>query len=369
MARGSLGTTSWKTAFLLAVTSAKRVSELHALSVSPTCLRWKADSSGVTLWPNVAFLPKVLPPDHANQAIELAAYHPPPFESRVEERANLLCPVRALRLYLQGCGHFLGGNERGTIVGDLCSGILDGWRFDSVSAAAADQLFLLVSNQVLVSSVLHENFRFAGCSDSDGEDTYTLDGEVIWYADFIKKEGVIAVPPFVEPMTLPGGYEGAEAQLQVCRYNLNVTRTAMKDLPPEKDPPNSPVIYTEDDVELEQENTLICFVSGFYPAPVKVFWTKNGEKVTEGTSINIPLPNKDGSFQQISRLNFIPQQGDMYGCSVEHLALTEPLTRTWDVETAVPGVGPEVFCGVGLTIGLLGVAAGTFFLVKGNECS
>ncbi|XP_061566121.1 H-2 class II histocompatibility antigen, A-U alpha chain-like [Cololabis saira] len=234
---------------------------------------------------------------------------------------------------------------------------------------AQQRLHQQVSNQVLVSSALHEDLAVVGCSDSDGEQTYTLDGEVIWYADFIKKEGVSGLPPFVDHFTYLGGYEQAEAQQQICRSNLNIHGIAMKDQPPEKDPPNSPVIYTEDDVQLEQENTLICFVSGFYPAPVKVFWTKNGEKVTEGTSINVPFPNKDGSFHQISRLNFIPQQGDMYGCSVEHLALTEPLTRTWDVETTVPGVGPAVFCGVGLTIGLLGVAAGTFFLVKGNECS
>jgi len=40
-----------------------------------------------------------------------------------------------------------------------------------------------------------------------------------------------------------------------------------------------------------------------------------------------------------------------------------------DVEVALPGVGPAVFCGVGLTLGLLGVATGTFFLVKGNNCN
>ena len=38
MAGSSLRLLSIKTAFLLAVTTAKRVSELHALSISPTCL-------------------------------------------------------------------------------------------------------------------------------------------------------------------------------------------------------------------------------------------------------------------------------------------------------------------------------------------
>ncbi|XP_045897498.1 HLA class II histocompatibility antigen, DQ alpha 2 chain-like, partial [Micropterus dolomieu] len=106
-----------------------------------------------------------------------------------------------------------------------------------------------------------------------------------------------------------------------------------------------------------------------YPAPVKIYWTKNGENVTEGTSINVPFPNTDGSFSQISRLEFIPQQGEIYSCKVQHLALERPLIRIWNVETTPPSVGPAVFCGLGLTVGLLGVAAGTFFLIKGNECS
>nr|XP_054597211.1 uncharacterized protein LOC107396174 [Nothobranchius furzeri] len=100
MTTAPLAVVSVKTAFLLAVTSAKRVSELHALDISPACLRWKADGSGVTLWPNVAFLPKVLPAGYVNAAIELGAYFPPPFLSEEQRRANLLCPVRALQLYI-----------------------------------------------------------------------------------------------------------------------------------------------------------------------------------------------------------------------------------------------------------------------------
>ncbi|KAK0136689.1 hypothetical protein N1851_027136 [Merluccius polli] len=72
-----------QTAFLLAITSAKRVGELHALSVSQMCLRWYPDGSGVTLLPNPSFLPKRGPP--SQQATELS---------------EQLCPVRALREYV-----------------------------------------------------------------------------------------------------------------------------------------------------------------------------------------------------------------------------------------------------------------------------
>ena len=86
---------SMKVAFLLAITSAKRVGELQALSVAETCLRSNPDGSGVVLWPNVAFLPKVLSRTHLNQPILLAR-----FDSPSEGRSELLCPVRALKAYI-----------------------------------------------------------------------------------------------------------------------------------------------------------------------------------------------------------------------------------------------------------------------------
>ncbi|XP_012715027.2 HLA class II histocompatibility antigen, DR alpha chain [Fundulus heteroclitus] len=235
------------------------------------------------------------------------------------------------------------------------------------------RLLLFLCGVLRVSAqVLHEDLHILGCSDSDGEDMYTLDGEELWVADFKQEKGVYPQPPFIDPITyVEGTYDTAVANQQVCRINLGNSRKAMKEIPLEKDPPSTPMIYTRDEVELGEKNILVCHVSGFYPAPVNVSWTKNGQKVTEGTSINVPFPNKDSTFTQISRLDFIPQLGDIYSCSVDHLALTEPLTRIWDVEVHMsqPSVGPAVFCGLGLTIGLLGVAVGTFFLIKGNECS
>ncbi|KAF3698426.1 H-2 class II histocompatibility antigen, A-K alpha chain Precursor [Channa argus] len=233
------------------------------------------------------------------------------------------------------------------------------------------KVLLFLSCVVCVSAdVQHEDFNIRGCSKTDGEFMYALDGEEMWYADFVNKKGVMPLPSFVDDFRYQeGAYESAVANLQICKTNLDICIKVYKDVPRELDPPSSPVVYTEEDVEIGEKNTLICHVTGFYPAPVKVHWTKNEEKVTEETSINVPYLNKDGSFVQISRLQFTPQQGDIYSCTVEHPALNEPLTRFWDVKVQQPSVGPAVFCGLGLTIGLLGVAAGTFFLIKGNECS
>lgn len=95
------------------------------------------------------------------------------------------------------------------------------------------------------------------------------------------------------------------------------------------DAPDSVEIYTIVNVEIGVQNTLICHVTGFYPAPVNVTWSKNTKKVVEGTSITVPLSNKDGSFSQTSKLDFVPKGGDLYACTVEHVALTQPVTKIY----------------------------------------
>lgn len=97
LAQADLKWLSLKVAFLLAIVAAKRVGELHALSVSPSCLRWCPDDSGVTLWPNVAFVPKVLSTSHCNRPLTLASFHPASGDGAGQIE---LCPVRALRAYV-----------------------------------------------------------------------------------------------------------------------------------------------------------------------------------------------------------------------------------------------------------------------------
>lgn len=85
---------SFKTAFLLAMASGKRVGELQALSVNESCCKWHADGSGVTLWPDASFVPKVSTSAGAALPLQLAR-----FGSAAE--AEPLCPVRALESYVR----------------------------------------------------------------------------------------------------------------------------------------------------------------------------------------------------------------------------------------------------------------------------
>ncbi|XP_063058120.1 uncharacterized protein LOC134451544 [Engraulis encrasicolus] len=101
----SIKVLSYKTALLLALVSAKRVSEITALSIHPSCMEFSADNNNVTLRPNVAFIPKVSML-YGSCDLQLTSFNPPPFSSQEQERLHYLCPVRALRLYMDKTSSF-----------------------------------------------------------------------------------------------------------------------------------------------------------------------------------------------------------------------------------------------------------------------
>lgn len=97
---------SIKTALLVALTTAKRVSDMQAFSVKPSCLQFDQGFTRVRLRPNPGFVPKVVDSAYRCQTVELVAFHPPPFTSAEDKKLNCLCPVRALRVYVQRTADF-----------------------------------------------------------------------------------------------------------------------------------------------------------------------------------------------------------------------------------------------------------------------
>ena len=86
---------TWKTVFLLALATASQVSELHALSVNAENLR--LENTGIRLLPNLQFLAKT-------QRIGKAwkPYFIPKFDTFATDSEDiLLCPCRALKIYLE----------------------------------------------------------------------------------------------------------------------------------------------------------------------------------------------------------------------------------------------------------------------------
>nr|WOV89917.1 MHC class II antigen [Megalobrama terminalis] len=228
-------------------------------------------------------------------------------------------------------------------------------------------MFMLAAFVSSEKKVVHEDFRISGCSDTEKEDLYGMDEEEVWHADFIKGVGEDTHPDFSDHLGWDGFYQAAVGQIEVCKSNLAIAIKAYKNPQEKMDKPQTS-IYARNDVQLNVENPLICHMTGFFPPPVRVSWNKNNEDL-KADSLSQYRPNEDGTYNIFSSLSFTPVEGDIYSCTVNHTSLEQPETKTWEVDVAVPSVGPAVFCGVGLSLGLLGVAAGTFFLIKGNNCN
>ncbi len=54
----------------------------------------------VTLRPRPSYVPKVFSTSFRSQVVTLRSFHPPPFASGEDERLHMLCPVRALNIYV-----------------------------------------------------------------------------------------------------------------------------------------------------------------------------------------------------------------------------------------------------------------------------
>ena len=93
--------------FLLAATSARRVSEIHALCIDSPFLIQNPQS--FRLAPNPAFLPKTSTEVVLSSDLEITTFYPEPTNA-LERGFHLMCPVCALRIYLRCTEHSRGPN-------------------------------------------------------------------------------------------------------------------------------------------------------------------------------------------------------------------------------------------------------------------
>ncbi|KAJ7996685.1 hypothetical protein DPEC_G00239590 [Dallia pectoralis] len=87
-----------KTVFLLAISSLKRIGDMQALSVAPSCLDFSPGMVKAFLLPSPGYVPKV--PTNIVGPIVLQAFCPLPFLTSDQKKHDLLCPVRALDAYV-----------------------------------------------------------------------------------------------------------------------------------------------------------------------------------------------------------------------------------------------------------------------------
>ncbi|XP_067366398.1 RLA class II histocompatibility antigen, DP alpha-1 chain-like [Channa argus] len=232
-------------------------------------------------------------------------------------------------------------------------------------------LILILTNISAFSQIAHEITLVVGCfHNGTAEMQVEFDAQEVLYVDFKRHELVYTVPKFLvlDPRTIFEGmgiYEAGKKGKNACSAVVAYYIDMEKDLREDRDPPES-VLYPAEEIQPGFENSLVCFVNHFYPPYIKVSWTKNGHPVSQGVSLSQYYPNTDRTFHQFSTLTFTPSQGDIYSCTVEHIALERPKTRIWEIKFTHHNYGPDFLCGTGLALGLLGVATGTFLILKGH---
>ncbi|XP_055982889.1 HLA class II histocompatibility antigen, DQ alpha 1 chain-like [Sorex fumeus] len=209
-------------------------------------------------------------------------------------------------------------------------------------------------------SVFYESYG------SSGQYTFEFDGDEEFYVDQDKKETIWRKPEFSQF----GGFDpqGGLASIATIKHNLNVMIKRLNGTTATNDVPEVTVLPKSHAMPGEA-NVLMCLVDNIFPPVINITWLRNGQSVKEGVSETSFLNKDDHSFLKISYLILIPSEDDVYDCKVEHWGLDKPLLKHWELEVPAPmsEVTENVICALGLSVGLVGIMAGTIFIIRGRR--
>ena len=133
----SLKCLTQKTVFLIALASGRRHSEIHAFSSAPGSVKFSADFSAVELHFFPGFLAKNQLPSVAGVPIEIPALSG-------SDMNSVLCPVRALRIYMRRTSFFRRNRKRLFISyikaydKEICASTISRWIVDTVRFSYED---------------------------------------------------------------------------------------------------------------------------------------------------------------------------------------------------------------------------------------
>ncbi|KAK2511086.1 HLA class II histocompatibility antigen DR alpha chain [Columba livia] len=208
-----------------------------------------------------------------------------------------------------------------------------------------------------------EFYRRDDRQQEGGEFMFDFDGDEIFHVDLQKTETVWRLPEFGEFTSFQA--QGALQNAAVLKQNLKNSMTWSNHsrgtfVPPEV------TVFSEDPVELEDPNVLICYVDMFWPPVISITWLRNGKEVQDGVTETVFYPREDNSFRKFSYLPFIPTRGDYYDCRVEHEGLPNPLLKHWEPELPLPASESTetLVCALGLAVGIVGIVVGTILIIK-----
>ncbi|XP_005868176.1 PREDICTED: SLA class II histocompatibility antigen, DQ haplotype D beta chain [Myotis brandtii] len=139
----------------------------------------------------------------------------------------------------------------------------------------------------------------------------------------------------------------------VCRHNYPMAEAT--DLHQRVEP--TVTISPAKTEALTHHNMLVCSVTDFYPAHIKVRWFRNDQEETAGVVSTPLIRNGDWTYQVLVMLEMTPQRGDIYTCRVEHSSLQSPLTVEWRAQSG--SAQSKMLSGVGgFVLGLIFLGLG-----------
>lgn len=205
----------------------------------------------------------------------------------------------------------------------------------------------------------------------EGQYDFEFDGDQLLYVDPFTGNVIQRLPEFAEQWTPdPGLAEDEYVAVGTCHYNIGIfVKRLGEGYPPESIVIPTSIVYPRQRAELGVPNTLICLVDDLHPPMVNITWTRNGQLVDLSmVSQTQYYSNSDFSFRKFSYLDFTPQEGDIYSCSVDHISLKMPLTRFWEYEVHTEQQDTDTaVCVGGVILGLIGVVTGLWFIAKANK--
>ncbi|CAO2608980.1 Rano class II histocompatibility antigen, B-1 beta chain [Lemmus lemmus] len=150
----------------------------------------------------------------------------------------------------------------------------------------------------------------------------------------------------------------------VCRHNYEgMLRTSLRRL----EQPKVTVYLSRTEV-LNHHNMLVCSVTDFYPAQIKVRWFRNDQEETAGVVSTKLIKNGDWTYQVLVMLEMTPQRGDVYTCHVEHPSLQSPVTVEWSTQSE--SAQSKMLSGIGgFVLGLIFLGLGLFVRHRGQKGS
>ncbi|NWW43417.1 DRA protein, partial [Pedionomus torquatus] len=228
-----------------------------------------------------------------------------------------------------------------------------------------------------------------------GEFTMSFNADEVFHVELEKQETVWRLSEFGRFTFFEA--QGALQNAAVGKHNLEVMMKAYNRSQGTIVPPEV-TVFSEDPVELEDPNVLICYVDKFWPSVISITWLKNGQEVTGGVLETVFYPREDNAFRKFSYLPFVPTRGDYYDCRVEHWGLPTPLLKHWGEDRGPPPWQAErgarrpllthphpsaepqlplpvsestetLVCALGLAVGIIGIIVGTILILKAMKMS